>query len=31
MDMNPLSSQNTVLTNALNATLVTIDGDEMIL
>ena len=31
MDMHPLSSQNTVLTNALNATLVTIDGDEMIL
>ena len=31
MDLNPLSSQNTVLTNALNATLVTIDGDEMIL
>ena len=31
MDSNPLSSQNTVLTNALNATLVTIDGDEMIL
>ena len=31
MDLHPLSSQNTVLTNALNATLVTIDGDEMIL
>ena len=31
MDLHPLSSQNTILTNALNATLVTIDGDEMIL
>ena len=31
MDLHPLSSQNTVLTNALNASLVTIDGDEMIL
>lgn len=31
MDLHPLSSQNSVLTNALNATLVTVDGDEMIL
>lgn len=31
MDLHPLSSQNTVLTNALNATLITVDGDEMIL
>lgn len=31
MDMNPLVTPNTVLTNALNATLITMNGNELVL
>ena len=31
MDLNPLSTPNNVMTNALNATLITMNGNEMIL
>ena len=31
MDIHPLNSQNTILSNSLNATFVTVDGDELVL
>ena len=31
MDVHPINSQNTVLSNSLNATYITVDGDELVL
>lgn len=31
MDVHPLNSQNTILSNSLNATFITVDGDELVL